>query len=325
MIQHEINELCKVVSKEQPLSRSCALAILKARSEEIPEILTLTNALRLRNFGNKAHLCSILNAKSGACEEDCTFCAQSAHHKTDVETYALCSTQKMVEQFTKHAAYPIGHFGVVTSGDSMDDKEVDTLCQAIATGEINGTAWCASLGNLSLEQLQKLKQAGLKRFHHNLETAESFFPTICTTHTYQSRLDMIRNVKKAGLELCCGGLLGLGESFEQRIELAFTLREEGVNAIPLNFHIPVSGTKLQNNTPLSPMEIIKAIALFRMANPTAEIKVCAGRTHLRDLQSMIFYAGATGMMIGPLLTVAGRDVDADVQMLKDLEISFEQP
>ncbi len=323
MNKNEIDKLCSVVSKDEPIEKDVALAILQSGNDEILEIMTLTNALRLRNFGNKVHLCSILNAKSGACKEDCAFCAQSVHHDTDVDSYNLCSDENIVKSYKTASELPIGHYGVVTSGEGLDEKNVDKIRKAVNTGEISGTKWCASLGILKKEQLLALKEAGLKRFHHNLETAESFFPKICTTHSYTERLEMVQEVKRAGLQICCGGILGLGESLEQRVELAFTLKNENIDSIPLNFHIPVSGTRLEHVIPMKPMEILKSIAMFRMVNPTAEIKVCAGRIRLGDLQSMIFYAGATGMMIGPLLTIAGRDVDADLKMLRDLEIDFE--
>lgn len=323
MNKNEIEKLCEVVSRDEAISEEVALAILQSGNDEILEIMTLTNALRTRHFGNKVHLCSILNAKSGACEQDCAFCAQSAHHDTTVETYNLCSEENVTESYKTASKLPIGHYGVVTSGEGLDESNVEKIRTAVSTGEISGTKWCASLGLLKKEQLLALKEAGLKRFHHNLETAESFFPEICTTHSYQDRLEMVREVKRIGLQICCGGILGLGENLEQRVELAFTLKNEQIDSIPLNFHIPVPGTRLDHLGPMKPMEILKSIAMFRMVNPKAEIKVCAGRVHLGDLQSMIFYAGATGMMIGPLLTIAGRDVETDLKMLRDLEMDFE--
>jgi biotin synthase len=321
--KNEIDKLCSVVLKDEPISEEVALAILKSGNDEILETMTLTNALRMRHFGNKIHLCSILNAKSGACEQDCAFCTQSTHHDTEVDTYNLCSEETIADSYKAASELPIGHYGVVTSGEGLDEKSVEKIRTAVSSGEISGTKWCASLGIIKKEQLLALKEAGLKRFHHNLETAESFFPEICSTHSYKDRLEMVREVKRAGLQICCGGILGLGESFEQRVELAFALKNEQIDSIPLNFHIPVPGTRLENLEPMKPLEILRSIAMFRMVNPTAEIKVCAGKVHLGDLQSMIFYAGATGMMIGPLLTIAGRDVEEDLKMLRDLEMDFE--
>lgn len=322
MNEKEITALHETIKTGVSISRDIALAILTAEADEIPQILSAANALRIRHFGNHIHLCSIVNAKSGGCEEDCAFCAQSSHHDCKADYFDLISAQDMKASYQQSSTLPIDHFGVVTSGEGLADEGVDIVSQAIHSGECKNIKWCASLGILEKEQLMKLKEKGLKRFHHNLETAESFFPKICTTHSYQERLDMVRLVKKSGLEICCGGIMGMGESLEQRIELAFTLQQEQVDSIPLNFHIPVAGTRLGDHKPMKPLTILKCIAMFRMVNPQAEIKVCAGRIHLGDLQSMIFYAGATGMMIGPLLTIAGRDIEDDLKMLRDLEVSF---
>lgn len=230
----------------------------------------------------------------------------------------------MGEAYTNACALPITHFGLVTSGEALTDAGIRQVCDAIRTQGIPEVAWCASLGSLSRDQLAQLKSAGLRRFHHNLETAPSFFPQICDTHSFEHRVRTLRAVKDAGLEICSGGILGMGESLEQRVEFALTLQQENVDSIPLNFLIPVPGTRLENREPMQPLDMLRSIIMFRLVHPRAELKVCAGRTHMRDLQSMIFYAGATGMMIGPLLTVAGREVDQDLQMLKDLELDYAQ-
>jgi biotin synthase len=299
-----------------------ALDLLHSPSESIPEILCAATRIRQRYFGNTITLCSILNAKSGACGEDCAFCAQSLFHRTDAEVFGLRTKREIIEAYRAAKRRPVAHFGVVTSGRALKNNDIDRLCEAIRSNPDSDVAWCASLGCLSKDQLKALKAAGLKRFHHNLETAESFYPTICSTHTYAQRLATVRAVKETGMEICCGGVLGMGESLEQRVELALALAKEEVNSIPLNFLIPIKGTPLENQEPMKPLDIIRSVAMFRMVNPRAEIRVCAGRLHLRNLQSMIFYAGATGMMIGPLLTVAGRGVEKDLQMLKDLGASY---
>ncbi len=317
-----LNQIHQAAATGARVTRDIALAVLNADGDELLTIMAATTQLRKRYFGNTVHLCSILNAKSGACAEDCAFCAQSAKHCTDANVFPLCSEEAMREAYESTAALPVGHFGVVTSGGALSDRDLEKICRAIRSKRRDNTHWCASLGCLTREQLLTLKQAGLKRFHHNLETAESFFPSICTTHTYVDRLKTARAVKEVGMELCCGGILGLGETLEQRVEFAFTLAGENVDAIPLNFLIPIDGTRLAQMPVMKPWDILRSIAMFRLVNPRAEIKVCAGRLLLRDLQSMIFAAGATGMMIGPLLTVAGRSVDDDLQMLKDLEVEY---
>jgi len=316
-------QLRRASKTHKAVSRSVALAILKSDPCDLPEIMACADAMRRRYFGNKVHLCSIVNAKSGACGEDCAFCAQSARHKTKVEVYGLYSGGSIVKAMEDAAQYPIDHFGIVTSGESLDEGGVDRLCGAIMSRTNPKVAWCASLGGLDEKQLRALKKAGLKRFHHNLETAESFFPKVCTTHTFQERLDTLRLVKKVGLEVCSGGILGMGENLEQRVEFAAILAREDVTSIPMNFLVPIAGTALGNQVPMTALDILKTIAMFRMMNPKAEIKICAGRVHLRDLQSMIFYAGATGMMVGGLLTIAGQDVARDMKILKDLQLDFD--
>ncbi|NVM56589.1 MAG: biotin synthase BioB [Desulfobacterales bacterium] len=319
MDRRSLRQIYDAAREGERVSPETALAILHCPSDNMPEILCAATRMRQQYFKDKMTLCSILNAKSGACREDCAFCAQSSFHRTDVEAFGLRSKEEIVEAYRAAKKMPIAHFGVVTSGRVLKGNDIDRICEAIRCSPDSDVIWCASLGCLSKAQLKRLKAAGLKRFHHNLETAESFYPTVCSTHTYAQRLATVRAVKELGMEICCGGILGMGESLEQRVELAFALAKEQVNSIPLNFLIPIKGTPLENQQPMKPLDIIRCVAMFRMVNPQAEIRVCAGRLHLRDLRSMIFYAGATGMMIGPLLTVAGRDVKQDLQMLEDLE------
>jgi biotin synthase len=316
-----LRQIHDAAQEGEPISAQTALAILHCPSDSVPEMLCAATRMRQQYFKDKMTLCSILNAKSGACGEDCAFCAQSSFHRTDVEVFGLRTKEEIVEAYRAAKKLPIAHFGVVTSGMALKSRDVNLICEAIRGSPDSGVAWCASLGCLSTNQLQALKAAGLRRFHHNLETAESFYPTMCSTHAYAQRLATIRAVKELGMEICCGGILGMGESLEQRVELALAMAKERVNSIPLNFLIPIKGTPLEKEKPMNPLDIVRCIAMFRMVNPQAEIRVCAGRLHLRDLQSMVFYAGATGIMIGPLLTVAGRNVEEDLQMLKDLEVS----
>ncbi len=306
----------------EPVTGHIALAILRCPSDNTPEILRAATVMRHRYFGNRISLCSILNAKGGACGEDCAFCAQSSFHKTPAEVSPLLTREEIIKAYQAAKQMPIAHFSVVTSGRALQGDDINHICDAIKTCPDSDVNWCASLGCLTMDQLKGLKEAGIKRFHHNLETAESFYPTICSTHPYAQRLATVRAAKEFGMEICCGGILGMGETPEQRVELAIALAKERVDSIPLNFLIPIKGTPLEKQEPMKPLDIIRCIAMFRMVNPQAEIRVCAGRIYLRDLQSMIFYAGANGMMIGPLLTVAGQDVEKDLQMLKDLEVDY---
>ena len=315
-----IKELRRVADTGEAMAPDTALEVLRAGGEHLPQIMAAAWAVRVRGFGRTVSLCSILNAKSGACGEDCAFCAQSVHHHTGAEVYDLRRAEEIGAAYRKAAEVPVRRFGVVTSGGDVGAQGVATIGRAIRETEPTTVEWCASLGTLAPEQLRELKAAGLRRFHHNLETAASFFPRICTTHRYEDRLATLRAVKREGLEICSGGILGMGETPEQRVEFAATLAAEGVDAIPLNFLVPIRGTPLEHRRPMAPLEILKAVAMFRLMNPRAELLICGGRVHLRDLQALIFYAGATGMMIGPLLTVPGRNIEQDLQMLRDLEL-----
>ncbi len=308
------------------LTEEEALQVLQESDDRLPHIFAACDTLRRHYFGNHAHLCSIVNAKSGACSENCAFCAQSAHHSAEADCFPLREVTEIKQAYKEEAEnLPIQHFGIVTSGGKLSGDGFETVKQAVASTSDapQKAACCASLGFLEQHELEQLQRAGLKRFHHNLETAGSYFPQICTTHNYEDRLATLRKARSAGLEVCAGGILGMGESLEQRVELACTLRRENVDSIPLNFLIPIPGTALDNTAAMEPLDMLRTIAMFRLVNPATEIKVCAGRLNLRDLQSMIFHAGATGMMIGSLLTVAGRDVQEDLQMLNDLGMDYD--
>jgi len=294
-----------------------ALAVLDAPQAMLPTILDAATASRRRRFGHTASLCSILNAKSGLCAEDCAFCAQSARHATDVARYDLLSDGEILAAYEAACKLPVGHFGIVTSGKAVTDAELDRLCGLIASRRDGPVAFCASLGTLDENQLRRLKDAGLTRYHHNLETAESYFPTICTTHRYADRVATVRAARRVGLAVCSGGLLGLGETRRHRVELARALRELGVDSVPLNFLVPIPHTPAAGFArPLEPVEILKTIAMVRLVCCDAEVKVCAGRElHLREREKEIFAAGATGMMIGGYLTVRGRSVEEDLDLL----------
>ncbi len=312
----------EAAENDQPISEELALYVLGAPAADLPGIFAAASMARYRYFGASVRLCSILSAQSGACSEDCAFCAQASCHNTGTETTPLCSKQEIAEAFDAAAELPVTHFGVVTSGCALSESGVERVCSAVRQKKHPRLNWCASLGCLDYEQLVALKASGLKRFHHNLESAQSFFPQICATHSWEMRLETVRNARKAGLEVCSGGIFGLGESLGQRVEFALTLAREAVDSIPLNFLIPIPGTRLEKMQIMKPLEILRTVSMIRLTNPGAEVKVCAGRLHLGDLQSMIFHAGANSMMIGRLLTVAGGDVDRDLKMLRDLEVEY---
>jgi biotin synthase len=302
-----------------------AMDILRARGASLSRILAGANELRERIFGNRVELCSIINAKSGRCAENCAFCAQSSHFQTDAPVFPLKSREEILDGARRAEAEGSHCFGIVTSGTRIRGKELEDVLAAIREIRAETSiAPSASLGLLDEETAEKLAEAGCATYHHNLETARSFFPNICTTHDYQEDVRTVQLAKAAGMKVCCGGIFGLGESLEQRVELAFTLRELQVDSVPLNFLNPIPGTPLENNNQLTPMDCLRIIALFRYALPERRISVCGGREkNLRDLQSWIFLAGASGTMIGNYLTTSGRDRGMDLQMFRDAEVEID--
>jgi biotin synthase len=301
------------------LTASSAQDLLGTEDNFIP---LLHGACLIRDHynGHGIKLCAIVNAKSGRCPEDCAFCAQSAHHKTQVDAYPLMEPQQILRKAQQAEDMGARHFSIVTSGKALTERELEKVIQALRLIKENtGLALCASVGMISKETAHRLKEAGLNRYHHNLETSPSFFPHICTTHRYEEDLDAIQCAQEAGLEICSGGIFGLGESPEQRLELAYTLKEMGVDSIALNFLNPIPGTPLEENKTLSPLEILKSVALFRFILPDKDIRICGGREFgLRDLHPLVFWAGANGIMIGNYLTTKGRDYQTDLQMIGDL-------
>jgi biotin synthase len=293
---------------------------------DVHELFHVANRLRLNQFGNRIHLCSIVNAKSGNCPEDCGFCSQSARHATAVQKYGLISTEEMVKAARKASEQGASAIGVVTavrgySAASKDfQKLVDGIKAIVQDGRVEGHA---SLGIMGEEEFRQLKMAGLTEFNHNLETGRSHFPKICTTHTYDERVSTIKAAKAAGIRVCSGGIIGMGEEPAHRAELAFALKELDVDEVPLNFLVSVDGTRLETAAPLQPLEMLKAISLFRWILPTKNIFICAGRQHLGELQSMIFFAGASGVMVGDFLTTKNRGVSDDLKMLRDLGLDFD--
>ncbi|OGV97036.1 MAG: biotin synthase BioB [Nitrospinae bacterium RIFCSPLOWO2_02_FULL_39_110] len=291
------------------------------------DFIASSNRIRERFKGKTISLCSIINAKSGRCPEDCAFCSQSIHHKSSIQEYPLVETDKILEGAKMAITHGAHKFGIVTSGKGINNgNELDEICNSVNTlkNEIP-IHRCASLGILSREAFTRLRDAGLQEYHHNLETARSFFNNVCTTHTYDEDVETIRFAKDAGFRTCCGGVFGMGESVEQRIELAFTLRELDVDSIPLNFLHPIRGTPLENTPLLKPIEALKIIALYRFILPDKDIKVAGGREYnLRDLQSLVFAAGANSIMVGNYLTTKGRNYREDLQMIRDLGLMIKR-
>jgi len=305
------------------IDRQTALDLSRQMGTEIFELLALANRTRGKYRGNNVDLCSIINAKSGACPEDCSFCAQSAHSDTGAKVYPLLDKGKILEAVLSSKENGVRRFCIVTSGKKPSDRELNEICGFIEAIRETGLLPCATLGMLDREQLARLKDAGLHRYHHNLETSEAFFSEICTTHTYIDKIKTIEAAKSLGLSVCSGGIFGLGESWQDRIDMAFALRETGVDSVPVNFFTPISGTPLESLGMLNPLEALKIIAIYRLILPDREIRVCGGRpATLRDMNSYIFFAGADGLLAGNYLTTTGRSMRDDLQMIKDLELEI---
>lgn len=308
------------------LSYDDALRLTETPDVEVPYLAAIANEVRRQFAGNTIESCALSNIKSGNCSEDCKFCAQSGHYKTDSPVYPQISVNEIVSQARAAEAMGATEFCMVSSGwGATNEKEFKTVLEAVRriSAETKLLVDC-SLGFLTGEQMLQLKEAGLYRNNHNLEASKNYFDKICSTHTYQERMNHIELVRHYGIHPCSGGILGMGETPRDRVDLAFDLRKLGAECVPINILNPRAGTPLGDVKPLSPLEIIKTIAVFRLILPKSTIKIAGGReVNLRDLQAMAMQAGANGLILGNYLTTMGRSSEQDIQMLKDLGFEVE--
>ena len=290
--------------------------------EVLLDLMALASLQRSRS-SRKSFTCGIINAKSGNCTENCSFCAQSRHHATQAEIYPRVSVDTLLKRAEELSKAEATFMGIVISGRSPSPRDIDYFCRAAeAITERVEIKLCASFGILTFKQALALRQAGFSSCHHNLETSRSFYPSICTTHAYELRLDTVRNAQKTGLRVCSGGIFGLGESWEQRIELAMTLKELSVDSIPINFLTTIPGTPLEKSPPLSPQESLAIIAIMRLVNPDPDIIVCGGRKSILGAwENFIFSAGANSLMTGNYLTTSGGEMESDRAMMRLLGVS----
>ena len=289
---------------------------------DVTDLMSAANRLREHFKGNKIHLCSIVNAKAGGCSENCKFCSQSAAYTTESPRYGFIDPEPVSEASKEAEQNNVTAVGLVAAWKGLREGPVlDEVCDRIremaADGKVRPDA---SLGLIDSQQVaDRLKDAGLACYGHNLESSRRFFPEHCTTHTFEDRLQTIKYLKNAGIKICSGGIIGMGETREDRCDMAMQLREIGASVVPVNFLNPIEGTPYETMKPLAPMEILKTIACFRFILPQQEIMVAGGRTvNLRDLQSMVFMAGASALMVGNYLTTLNQPAEQDLQMLKDL-------
>lgn len=307
------------------LSFTDAVGLFSPTGESLWDMVALASSIREKTFGKRVHLCAILNAKSGGCSEDCAFCAQSGRHRARVQRYPLVSVETALEAAREASSWGVRCFSLVTSGKAISGaKEKVRLLKTVESlRSQTGLEVAASLGFVEPAFLRDLKAAGLSTYHHNMETAPSFFPKICSTHTFDQKLRTIGAAREAGLTVCSGAIFGLGESPVQRAELALLLRDLGVNRIPVNFLHPIPGTPLENRPSPSPLEALRILSALRIFLPDRDILVCGGReSSLRTLQPLLFPAGANGLMVGNYLTTAGPGFERDRRMLEDLGLEW---
>ncbi len=306
----------------EPLSTKEGVELLNLPSEDIMDLMAAADAVRRKHKGTVINLCSIVNARSGRCAENCAFCSQSAWNDSEVPEYRLMNSDEIIDAAKDAKNNGARKFGIVTSGRGPGSVNGDFDAILKTLGEMKERLdmhRCASLGLITKEEAVALKEAGLLEFHHNLETARSFYPQICTSRSYDDNVATVEAAKSAGLKVCSGGIFGMGETNEHRIEMAEELRRLEVESIPLNFLSPVEGTKLAGAPRLKPLEILSIIAVYRLYLPDRDIKVAGGReVNLRDAQSFIFFAGANSTMLGNYLTTKGRAAEDDVRMIEDL-------
>lgn len=303
------------------VDRITALKLIAQQQPE--EIWNAADRIRLHFHGSRFALCSIINAKSGRCSEDCRFCAQSAHHQSNIDEYDVVDLDTALEIARDSDAHNVHRISLVTSGRSVSDSTLNRLGDVYRyIDDATTMKLCGSMGLLTREKAERLTRMGVVRYHCNLETSRNFFPTVCTTHTWEEKVKTLKLAREAGMSICSGGIIGLGETIEDRIDLALELRDIDVPSIPLNILTPIPGTPLAELEPLGLEEVLTTIALFRFINPQAVIRIAGGRQQLGKDQYRCFMAGANGAMVGNYLTTAGGSIDEDLHNFTIMGFTF---
>jgi len=286
---------------------------------KLSDLTRSANRLREKFSKNRANLCSIINGRSGRCSEDCKFCAQSARHCTGIREYGFLEKEKIVEECRYNEARGVDRFAIVTAGRKLAGKEFEKALDTYRTlSKENKIGLCASFGLLEKEQFKMLKAVGVTRYHANIETSRKNFKNICTTHTFEDKLSCIKMAMESGLEVCSGGIIGMGENFEDRIDMALTLSELGVCSIPINALIPIKGTFFENIPRIGEDDILRTIAIFRFIVPNADIRLAAGRNLMTNCGEKAFLSGANAAITGDMLTTSGNSISEDIKMLSDI-------
>ena len=287
--------------------------------EDLDSLCRGADEIRRRLRGDRADLCSIINGRSGRCGEDCKFCAQSSCHNAKINEYPFLEPEEIFEDGRRHERQGVGRYSVVTAGRALNGREMDLALRAYRSMKENcKIELCASHGLLSQEDFYRLAEAGISRYHANIETSRRNFPNICTTHTYDDKLEVIRRARNAGLAVCSGGIIGMGETWEDRVDMAFSLYEMEIKSIPINILQPIPGTPFGTLPPLSEEEILRTIAMFRYINPDAEVRLAAGRNSMEHSGKKGFTAGANAAITGDMLTTSGNNIADDMAMLTSM-------
>ena len=312
-------ELAEQVLSGTPLDQQQAMQILLCPDDQLLDLMSAAFQIRKQYFGKTVQLYFLMNAKSGLCPEDCSYCSQSKDSAAEIPKYNILSRDKLLDGAKLAAERNAKTYCIVISARAPSERElnaVETIVPHIK--EQYDLKICACLGLLNDDQAQRLYDAGVDRVNHNLNTSESNYQNICTTHSYQDRIDTLDAVRRAGMEICSGGIIGMGEQNQDVIDMAFALRDLKADSIPLNFLNSIEGTKLQDINTLTPQYCLKALAMYRFANPSTELRIAGGRElHLGSLQPLGLYA-ANSIFVGDYLTTQGQAPDADYQMIKDL-------
>ncbi len=312
----DIERLGNAVLQGRQISREEALWLYQ---QPLEALCRKADEIRAHFCSNGFDICTIINGKSGCCSENCRFCAQSAHNHTGAEEYPLLPNEEILAQAKGNDAQGVLRYSIVTSGKRLSDEEVERMCHAV--GQIRketNIAVCISFGLLKEEQYRRLKEAGVTRVHNNLETSRRNFPNVCTTHTFDDKINAIRAAQAAGLSVCSGGIMGLGETVEDRIDMALTLRELGIRSVPVNMLNPIPGTPLEHNEKLTAEDMCRIVAVYRFLLPDASIRLAGGRGLLADKGKSCFRSGANAAISGDMLTTAGITVATDMELLKEL-------
>ncbi len=311
-----IKEAKEKIFNGQQLTKQEAM---KLYNMPLEELCKAANEIRRHFCADKFDICTIVNGKSGKCSEDCKFCAQSAHNHTGAAEYPLLPANEITACARLNQQQGVLRYSIVTSGKRLSDNEIEKMCEAVRqVRSETGISVCVSFGLLNEAQYRLLKEAGASRVHNNLETSQRFFPQICTTHTYEDKIEAIKAAQAAGMTVCSGGIMGLGETVEDRIDMAVTLRNLGIKSVPVNMLNPIAGTPLEHNQKLSEEDLRRIIAVYRFMLPDASIRLAGGRGLLNDKGESCFISGANAAISGDMLTTSGITVKADIEMLDRL-------